>query len=139
MNTQHTPGSWRSDYAWQINTLSDGDSGCVKVVCSFPDTEQGSADKNHVLACVNACAGISENDIDLITKGGGFQQITTSWSAALREAEQQRDELRRAALQVVWQVRTKHLATNKTDAANKLANAMNRLEAIAKHKGMHEH
>lgn len=44
----------------------------------------------------------------------------------------QHDELRRAALQVAWQIKTQHMATNKTDAANKLARAVSRLEYIAR-------
>lgn len=63
MSTQHTQLPWRSDYAYQINTLSDGDSGCVYVVCTFPDTDRGHADKRHVMACVNACAGKTDKEL----------------------------------------------------------------------------
>jgi hypothetical protein len=75
--------------------------------------------------------------IKAVTMRGGLDKPTSQQlQARIAELEQQRNELSKAALQVIWQVRTQHMATNKTDAANKLARTMARLEYIAKAQGV---
>lgn len=55
------------------------------------------------------------------------------WAVSrIKELEQQRDELQKAALQLIWQIKTQDMAADKTDAANKLSRAIARLEYIAK-------
>lgn len=98
-------------------------------VCDMEVVEIGRENYNRARACVNACAGVTDGDLQQIADAGGWQAISEQW-------KQQRDEL--DALLAEFALLASAIATDGAEPDHRREYAKhlaNRAESIAKHRG----
>ena len=93
MKTEHTPEPWRVEIGEQPETIA---LLCTSGLAHFElvsDSPLGdiSADASRIVACVNACAGIETELLEILTDND------KTISGLIRSIEKQRDELLSAA------------------------------------------
>lgn len=97
MSEQHAPEQWQ--------TYTDAADGCCRVATKDEDLGviYEPANARRIVACVNACAGISTDGLES-TGLGGLQHIaeaTFEQRMDRNQIEQQRDDLLAAAQQTI--------------------------------------
>ena len=112
MSTQHTPEPWEVANGTDIyiksaeengeGECSPQDDGWRIADCdvAFPfdsclSSDEMRANAARIVACVNACAGTTTDDLIAITKSTNrtWSGVCKEWSDELHELKQQRDEL----------------------------------------------
>lgn len=102
---EHTKEPWRVEQidADMLAIFSGEHQTCVfadltndPVVGIFGDPEGAHADMKRIVACINACAGVSNEQLAQINDFGGVRQLALAYDAEIarcRQLEQRREEL----------------------------------------------
>lgn len=97
---EHTKEPWRVELSWI--TGSDGKRITCPTACMSRDDDENEANERRIVACVNACAGISDEALEswMNPPDGGFGHPHGPWPAhiislqrATEIVAQQRDDL----------------------------------------------
>ena len=130
MSEQHTPEPW-----WNHNTV-------IKANGNIPAQATSEANARRIVACVNACAGHSTEQLEKWAEAGGILHLfgiamTMNQAAALVVAEKQRDDLATSGQRLALELECLLLDTKDTtvvrwDTANEALNQWREiLEGIA--------
>ncbi len=110
MESKHTPEPWRVDFSGVTDSVRNNCGMPIAYLNSYVAGAQDNA--RRIVACVNACAGSTTDDLIKIATDGGWNKVSERWSMELHAAidnadsfadeiarlEQQRDELLAAAV-----------------------------------------
>lgn len=89
---QHTPEPWRQ-YLWNGNTVSRHVYGAGGETIALVMRSNGESDARRIVACVNACAGVSTGDLETAPGYKAAIEGFHEQRAAKLSAEAQRDQL----------------------------------------------
>jgi hypothetical protein len=101
----HTPEPWKVDSEWPCSIVDSTDSGIIECWeegdngMAFEPYDIKATEENaksnaiRIVACVNACAGSTDDELKLIADMGGFDTAAVMRWEKVRELTQQREEL----------------------------------------------
>lgn len=100
-NQKHTPEPWKTGAGYEQQEPGVYIYGGDGLIVSSEDTEITEANARRIVACVNACAGISTEQLEMDISVGGEKSIYESQEAKVQELIQQKNILLEAVKGIV--------------------------------------
>ena len=102
---KHTPEPWKLSKDYYYDRFIHGAYGETRIATGVGEQHEENAKR--IVACVNACAGVTTADLVQIAANGGWKNLSVEWKLEaerhadnadsfadrITELEQQRDEL----------------------------------------------